>query len=170
MFVQIIGTMTFAVRSAGHAMDIKRKPQCRGIASLLVRGSSPTQPCRCADCAVGASAIADGSPAHPLAHLDDRSALIQQQKLASVTQICQSRLALAVPRRSGYELEIFAQRAVFAIYLPFDRLVPKGSIADEQRQGCPHYCGADKHGLLHPTPHSLLGTDHPGSSRNHGVT
>ena len=62
---------------------------------------------------------------------------------------------------SPMELEVFAQGAVFAIYLPFDRPVPKGSIAEEQGQGCPHDCGADKHWLFHPPPRTVFspGTD-----------
>jgi hypothetical protein len=68
-----------------------------------------------------------------------RSALMQQQKLASVTQICKSRLALAV-----LQLESLAQGSVVAIYLQFKRPMPEGSIADDQGQGCPRDCGADK--------------------------
>jgi hypothetical protein len=44
---------------------------------------------------------------------------MQQHKLALATQICQSRLALAVLRRfAGFKLESLAQGSVFAIYLP----------------------------------------------------
>ena len=68
-----------------------------------------------------------------------RSALIQQHKLASVTQVCQSRLAFAV-----LQLESLAQGSVFAIFLPFNRAMPEGSIADEQGRGCTRDCGADK--------------------------
>ena len=98
------------------------------------------------------------------------SALVQQHKLTLATQICQSRLALAVLSCPRWELEVFAQGAVFAIYLPFDRPVPKGSIAEEQGQGCPHDCGADKHWLFHPPPRTVFspGTDCSGSSRSHG--
>jgi len=43
------------------------------------------------------------------------------------------------------------------VYLPFDRPVPNGSIADKQGQGRPHDCGTDKHGLHHLPPHKLWG-------------
>ena len=70
--------------------------------------------------------------AHRLAYSRHRSALMQQHKLALATQICQSCLALAVLRRfAGFKLEFLAQGSVFANYLPFDRPMPEGSIADE---------------------------------------